>query len=132
LEGEVAKIQEDIEALELQKKQLGNVRAEKMENIERMRALSDRQIGIRRRTGYSLMVRNLKLLANVAEVMRLHPCIVDYAINFGLKGVSDQWKVFLNESRDLSSDTKLKTDVDDWLRFAQIESVEADDYGEEI
>jgi len=121
VEGEVAKIQEDIKALELQKKKLGDAGAEKMENIERMKALSEQQIEIRRKRGYSLIMRNLKLLENVAEVMRLHPCIVDYAVNLGLRATSEQWIAFLKGSRDLSSDAKLKTDIDEWLKLVQIE-----------
>jgi hypothetical protein len=125
LEGEVDKIQEDIKALELQKKQLGDAGLEQRENVERMKALSGQQVDIRRRAGYSLMVRNLRLLQNTAAVMRLHPCIVDYAINLGLGATSEKWISFLRENGCLFSDTKFKTIVDDWLRLANVDLVDS-------
>jgi hypothetical protein len=57
-----------------------------------------------------LLARKLKLLENAVAVADLHPCIVDYAVNIGLKETSSQWVTFLNTNGNLSENLNLKTD----------------------
>jgi hypothetical protein len=59
-----------------------------------------------------VLARNFKLLENVLAVMRLYPCIVDYAVNVGTAAISEQWIAFLKENGSLSSNVSLKTEVD--------------------
>lgn len=58
-------------------------------------------------------MRNVKLLESVSAVMRLHPCVVDYVVNVGLRETSEQWIGFLKGSGDLSSDIRLKTGLEE-------------------
>jgi len=47
------------------------------------------------------------------EVMNLYPCIIDYAVNIGLKNISKQWIGVLRKNGSLRSDIKLQTSFDD-------------------
>lgn len=117
LKEEIAGVQKKIDELELQKKELADrVHLKKEEIIERMKAISVRQHEIRRDSGFSVLSRSLKLLQNVKAVMRLYPCIVDYAVNIGLGSTSEQLMAFLRRNGSLSSSVSLKTDFD---RFVQ-------------
>ena len=68
---------------------------------------------MRREADFSVMVRNVGLLENVVAAMELHPCIVDYAVNVGLRKTSEQWIAFLQRDGSLLSDVKLSTGFDD-------------------
>lgn len=115
---EFKRIKESIGEVELQKRRLAaQAGAEKEEIIKEMKALSAKQNEIRKKTGFSVLVRNLKLLENVKGVLGLFPCIVDYAVNVGLKATSEQWVAFLKEDGSLSSDVNLKTDFDDLVKL---------------
>jgi len=101
-------VQSRVDELEADKKLLGA--KDKEENdIEKLKALSARQSEIRRLADFSVLVRNIKLLESVSDVMHLYPCVIDYAVNVGLRETSEQWKGFLRENGDLSSDIHLKT-----------------------
>lgn len=50
----------------------------------------------------SLLSRDLKLLENVEAIRKMHPSILDYAVNIGLKSTSDQWITFLRQEGDFS------------------------------
>jgi len=117
LKEQIAGVQKKIDELELQKKELADsVDLQKEKRIERMKAISIRQHEIRRETSFSSLSRNLKLLHNVKAAMRLYPCIIDYAVNIGLEGTSEQWIAFLKKNGSLSSNVSLETDFD---RFVQ-------------
>lgn len=81
----------------------------KEEKIEKIKAISIRQTSIRKETGFPLLVRDLKILGNVGSVLKLFPCIVDFAVNVGLKATSEQWIESLKNNADLSMDVRLRT-----------------------
>jgi hypothetical protein len=122
LKKRVAEVEEEVDSLESEKKNLmaGSVGGEE-ERVQRLKALSNRQNMVRRVAGFPLLVRNLKLLGNVAGVMRLCPCIVDYAVNVGLRETSEQWMTFLKGDGSLSSDVSLRTGFDDVLQCVRPE-----------
>jgi hypothetical protein len=112
LEDEIASVKKDVEELELYKKGLANgVESKSEEMIQKIKAASIRQSEIRRDAKFSLLERNLKLLENVLAVANLHPCIIDYAVNIGLRETSDQWVRFLSANGNLSEDITLETDL---------------------
>jgi hypothetical protein len=122
LKKKVAEVEKEIDQLELKKKKLiDGSESRDEEQVQSLKALSNRQNEIRRAADFPLLVRNLKLLENVAEVMHLYPCIVDYAVNVGLKETSEQWIAFLKENGSLSSDINLTTNFDDVLQHVQPE-----------
>ncbi len=82
-----------------------------------MKSLSIKKYHLRRETSHSVLRRNYKLLQNVNSVMRLHSCIIDYAINVGLEKTSKYWLEFLRETKDLSLDVNLKTSYDELLKY---------------
>jgi hypothetical protein len=120
LRGNVAEVQRSIEELEAQKKQIcadcGGRREEKIQNLK---SLSMRQNEVRREANFSMLMRNLGLMENVAAVMDLYPCIVDYAVNVGLKETSEQWIAFLRNNGSLSSNISLRTKFDNFALYAQ-------------
>lgn len=112
LEDKIIQVKKDVEELELYKKALTNSVESKSEDIiQKIKAASIKQNEIRRETKFSLLVRNLKLLENVLAVANLHPCIIDYAVNIGLKETSNQWVTFLNTNGSLSENLTLETDL---------------------
>jgi hypothetical protein len=120
LREKVAEVQRAIDKLEAQKKQVGadsSVRRE--EQIQNLKFLSMRQNEVRREASFSELMRNLGLLENVAAVMDLYPCIVDYAVNVGLKETSEQWISFLRSNGSLSSNISLSTRFDNITSYAQ-------------
>jgi hypothetical protein len=120
LKKKVADVEKAIDALELENKAvMADLGCKKEEKIQRLKEISGRQNEVRKAAGFSLLVHNLKLLGNVAEVMRLYPCIVDYAVNVGLKGTGAQWLSFLERNGGLSSDVRLETCFDDVLSCVQ-------------
>ena len=115
LEDKISSIQEHIDRLERQKKEAAkSMHSEKEDTIERMKVLSSEQNKMRKEANFSLMVRDLKLLENIDAVMSLHSCIVDYAVNVGLKATSEQWIAFLQENGSFSSNVALKTGFEDF------------------
>jgi hypothetical protein len=116
LEDKISNIQEHIDGLEHRKKELAkSMHAKKEDAIERMKALFSEQNKIRKEANFSMMIRDLKLLENIDAVMSLHSCIVDYAVNVGLKATSEQWIAFLEENGSFSSDVVLKTGFEDFV-----------------
>jgi hypothetical protein len=114
----VAEIDEKIKEIELHKANIiANPELKKEEQIKTLKDLASKQNDIRRATQYPVLMRDLKLLENVANVMSLRPCIVDYGVNIGLKQTSEQWLSYLTEANDLSSDVNLRTIYDDILQY---------------
>ena len=110
LEDKIAQVKKSVEELELYKKDLANSAESKSEEIiQKVKAASIKQNEIRREAKFSLLARNLKLLENAVAVTDLHPCMVDYAVNIGLKETSNQWVAFLNTNGNLSENLTLKT-----------------------
>ena len=120
LKEKITSVQKKIDELELKKKELiEHAEVEKEEIFERMKAISIRQHEVRRDSGFSVLSRSLKLLQNVRAVMRLYPCIVDYAVSIGLGSTSEQWIAFLKKNGSLSSSVSLKTDFDKFVQCIQ-------------
>ena len=116
LEEKILRVQARIDELESRKKEFTKSMHRKKEGaIERMRLLSSEQNKIRKESNFSLMMHDLKLLNNIDAVMSLYPCMVDYAVNVGLKATSEQWMAFLEENGSFSSDVALKTGFEDFL-----------------
>ncbi len=120
LEDKVTIVQEYVDRLELRKKELAkDMCVKKEEAIEKVKELSSEQNRIRKEANFSLMVRDLKLLENIEALMSLHSCMVDYAVNVGLKATSEQWIAFLEENGSFSSDVALKTGFQDFVLSLQ-------------
>jgi hypothetical protein len=115
LEDKIANIQEQIDRLEHRKKGYAKNMHVKKDTIERMKVLSSEQNKIRKETNFSLLVHDLKLLENIDAVMNLHSCMVDYAVNVGLKETSEQWIAFLEQNGSFSLDVVLKTGFEDFV-----------------
>lgn len=128
LRGKVAGVQRTIDELEAQKKKLcADYGGRREEQIRNLKSLSMRQNEVRREANFPVLVRNLGLLENVAAVMDLYPCIVDYAVNVGLKETSKQWIAFLRSNGSLSSNVSLRTRFDNIARdmlFLPLKTVE--------
>lgn len=120
LKKKVVDVEEKIVSFELKKKEImNNLECKKEERVQTLKKISDRQRDIRKVSDFPLLVHNVELLRNVFEVMRLHACIVDYAINVGLKETSEQWLAFLETNGDLSSSVQLETSFDNVLSYVQ-------------
>jgi hypothetical protein len=112
LEDKIARVKKDVEELELYKKDLTNsVESKSEEIIQKLKAASIKQNELRRDAKFSLLERNLKLLENILAVTNLHPCIIDYAVNIGLRETSNQWVTFLDTNGNLSENLTLRTDL---------------------
>jgi hypothetical protein len=95
----------------LYKKDLTNsVESKSEEIIQKLKAASIKQNELRRDAKFLLLERNLKLLENVLAVANLHPCIIDYAVNIGLRETSNQLVTFLDTNGNLSENLTLRTD----------------------
>ena len=57
----------------------------------------------------SVVSHELKILENVSTVLDLIPSIIDYAVNVGLREMSNQWIRHLNENGSLASDVHLES-----------------------
>jgi hypothetical protein len=120
LRRKVAEVQRAIDELEAQKKQLcADSGGRREEKIQSLKSLAMRQNEVRREANFSVLMRNLGLLENVAAVMDLYPCIVDYAVNVGLKETSEQWIAFLRSNGRLSSNISLRTRFDNIKLYAK-------------
>lgn len=112
LEDKIAQVKKSVEKLDLYKKDLAtSVESKSEEMIQKARAASIKQNEIRREAKFSLVARNLRFLENAVAITDLYPCIVDYAVNIGLKETSNQWVAFLNTKGNLSENLALKTDL---------------------
>jgi hypothetical protein len=112
LEDKIIQVKKHVEELEFYKKNLANtVGSKSEETIQKIKAASIKQSEIRREAKFSLLERNLKLLENVLAVINLHPCMIDYAVNIGLRETSNQWVAFLNTNGNLSENPILETDL---------------------
>jgi hypothetical protein len=78
-----------------------------------LKTISMAKTRIKKEVRFRELTRRLKHLENVVEVMNLYPCIIDYAVNIGLKNISKQWIGFLRKNGSLRSDIKLQTSFDD-------------------
>jgi hypothetical protein len=114
LKEKIDRVVKQVEDLELQKKDISKTsQPSKKETIDRLKTLSIRQSEIRRENDFSLLSRNLKLVENVKTVLSLYPCMIDYAVNVGLKRTSDSWVAFLKDNGDLRSEVPLTTGLQD-------------------
>ena len=111
IEDKALQVKKDVAELESYKKDLANsAELKSEEKIQELKTISVKQNEIRREAKFPLLERNLKLLENVLAVANLHPCIIDYAVNIGLKETSNQWVTFLNTNGNLSENLTLETD----------------------
>ena len=110
LESEVMAVRREIDGLEQQKQNLvKEIETDKEKKINQIKALSAEQNRIRREHNYSILSNNLKLAENIETVLKLHPCVVDYAVNIGLKETSEQWISHLTRDGNLLSNVRLNT-----------------------
>lgn len=116
----VSEVKEKIVKLELRKQSLlADETISKNDKTEKVKAISLGQTMIRKETNFPVLVRELKLLENVDVIMRLHPCVIDYAVNVGLRPTSEQWIAFLKENGNLLSDVPLKTGFDELFNLIE-------------
>jgi hypothetical protein len=119
LESQIASVRKNVEELEARKKQrTTDVKVKREEAIENVKAFSAFQDQLRRDVNFSSLVRDLKLLKHVETVMSLHPCIIDYAVNIGLKETSQQWTAFLRKNGNFLSDINLRTSLEFPIRIS--------------
>ncbi len=120
LRAKIASVQIEVVELEVQKNRLlENPRLQKEEQIRNLKTLSAKQNEVRKEACFSVLVKDLNLLENVVAVMNLHPCIVDYAVNVGLKETSKQWTDYLQNDGSLSVNIRLGTGFGEIKAWAQ-------------
>jgi len=120
LKSEIARIEEEAEDLELKKKSIiENMKMKKKDKNEKIKAISIRKTEIRKKSKFTVLVRNIKIMENIDSIKRLHPCIIDYGVNIGLKSTSEQWKAFLTNNASLTSDVNLQTCFDDLFQLLE-------------
>jgi len=120
LRDEISRVDEEVEELELKKESIiRDAGMKKEDKNEKIKAISIKQTKIRKESDFPVLVRNLRILENVDSVMRLHPCMVDYAVNIGLKSTSEQWLAFLMDNGRLTSDVSLQSDFDDLFQLIE-------------
>jgi hypothetical protein len=113
LERKISEIESAIQKIAHERSEVASKTCyEKEEMIKRMQAAWVQQLQIRMQTNFPVLVQSLKLLENTDAVIRLHPSIIDYAINVGLRSASEQWVSFLKNNGSLQLDVVLKTDFD--------------------
>jgi hypothetical protein len=112
LREKLATMQRRIEELETRKKEIANSTVEGSEKINMIKDLAKQQGTIRRETNSAILARHLGLLENSEQIMSLYPCIIDYAVNVGLRHASERWEEYLKTVGDLSSDITFKTRMD--------------------
>ncbi len=123
LRGRIDCVRRKIEEVESRKNMLvKDVGKEKDESIQELKALSGEQDKIRKDTSFAVLVRDSKILENAAAVMHMHPCVVDYAVNVGLKETSKQWIAFLERNGNLASDVNLRSGFDIGVKGIQFRS----------
>jgi len=121
LNSRIAEVRRDLDELEAQKEKIAEKLRQGSGNEtmlkEKVRAISIAQGKIRRSSNLSVLIHDLKILENVAVVFNLIPSVIDYAVNVGLKEMSDQWIEYLKRNGDLSSNVHLKGVLDDLMVF---------------
>jgi len=110
LQEKLAAAQHLIDELETRKKHITATSTN--EKISEMKTLAKQQDTIRRENDTAMLSRHLGLLTNAERISNMYPCAVDYAVNIGLKNVSEQWERSLQSTRDLTSDITLRTAMD--------------------
>ena len=109
----ITNIKDEIEKLEMQKEKVKNdIKTSKEKKIKKIKELTDKQREIRWRRKLPTLARNMILLENVEKVMNLHPSIIDYAVNIGLKDLNKQWMRHLNRVEGLTKNLNLVTFLD--------------------
>jgi hypothetical protein len=115
LESRVGEIRECLDELEVSKERIVEELREHpsdRELKEEIKKVSMSQTKFRKSSNLSVVSHELKILENVSAVLNLIPSILDYAVNVGLKGTSDQWIRHLCEDGSLSSDVRLESVLD--------------------
>jgi hypothetical protein len=112
LREKVTKIHREIEELESYKKKIASSDFNRSQRVEKIRALARQQNVLRRETNLALIARQLGLIENAKRVLDMYPCMIDYAINIGLRSVFEQWEAFLNNVGDLRSNISMRTNLD--------------------
>jgi hypothetical protein len=115
LRKELATIQQQIDELEFRKKEITKSTDERIQKTDEIKDLAKQQDVIRRENNSAMLARHLGLLENSERVMTLHPCIIDYAVNLGLRNISEQWETSLKTLGDLESDIIFRTKMDQQL-----------------
>jgi hypothetical protein len=122
LREKLTRIQGEIEELESYKNKIADSELDHNQRVEKIRALSEQQNTLRRGTNLALISRQLGLIENTKRAMNLYPCMIDYAINIGLRNTFEQWEAFLKTTGDLGSDINLRTRMDEQLSPLALES----------
>jgi len=115
LRDRLAAIHARIDELETRKKKITDSIGERTEKISQIRDLAKQQDTTRREKDFAVLARQLGLLENSERVLTMYPCIIDYAVNFGLRDVSEQWEASLKTIGDLRSDATLRSALDQQL-----------------
>jgi len=103
-------IEASLQQLDARKEKLAEtVETDRKEVILETMEIAAEQNKIRSKTGFTVFIRELKLLENMLEVARLYPSIIDYAVNIGISAVSEQWLAFLRGNQSLLSDVTMET-----------------------
>jgi hypothetical protein len=122
LRDKVATIRKELEELESCKKKIVESEPDNSLKVEKMKALAERKKALRHDNNLALTARRLGLIENAKRAMNLHPCMVDYAINIGLREVFEQWEAFLNSVGDLTSDIVMRSNLDGQLPSLLVQS----------
>jgi hypothetical protein len=122
LREKLATIQGRINELETRKKEITGSMGERSKKIDEAKRLAKEQDMIRRETNFAMLARHLGLLNNSERVLALHPSIIDYGVNLGLRNVGEQWEAFLKTVGDLGSDIPLRTKMDQQLSQLGLQS----------
>ena len=122
LRKELATIQQRIDELEIRKKEIIDSTDELVQKIIAIKDLAKQQDMVRRETNSAMLARHLGLLENSERVATLYPCIIDYALNLGMRNVSKQWEASLRTVGDLESDIIFRTDMDQQVSQLGVQS----------
>jgi len=112
LKARIGEIRERLDKLEESKKRVVEKLREHPndENLkEEIKRISMNRTRMVKSSDLSVVSHELKILENVSTVLDLIPSIIDYAVNVGLREMSNQWIRHLNESGGLSSDVHLES-----------------------
>jgi hypothetical protein len=76
---------------------------------EQLKMIYSSQMNENKASNFHVISRDLVILTNIPNTLRLVPSILDYVVNVGSKETSEQWIQFLMGVGDLSSDLSLKS-----------------------
>lgn len=113
----LAQAQRLVDELETRKKPISSSLANAGERASEVRALAQQQDKIRRENETAMLSRYVGLLENSERIAALHPCLIDYAVNLGLRNVSEQWERALKSEGGLTSDIILRGPMDEVLQL---------------